>query len=729
MLKKTLFLLFLFPILLGAQILTPVKWTTETKDLGNNEYEVLLHAKLDPGWHIYSQNHPDDGIGIPAVITFEENPNVNLIGKTTEIGKLQDKYSELFQQQEKIYEDKVTFKQKIKLKEPIETTIKFIQESQVCDAEKCLPPDYMEFAVKITPKSTPKTEVPVTQKDDKADESTPSENESVTNTTETQEKVPETEENLVITETLENLESDEEQSTAQTVVATTSDTNITTGGSSESKKSSHWEIFLLGVTGGLLALIMPCIFPMIPLTVSLFTKQNAQSRGKGINKALIYGFSIIFIFVILAMLATIFIGPSALNEFSTNPWINLAFFAIFVFFAISFFGAFELTLPSSWANYTDKQADKGGYLGIFFMAFTLVIISFSCTLPIIGSLAVQAASSGEYYAFLIGSLGFSVTLAIPFVLFALFPGWMSSLPKSGGWMNTVKVSLGFIELAFAFKFLSNADLVWQAGILNREAFLAIWISIFGLMGVYLLGRFKMSLDSPGDRISTGRLFFAIFTFAFVVYMIPGMWGAPVKLLSGLTPPIQYSESPNGIGNSQIMFSSDNQKIQNGLTEGQKYGPHQIPAFRDLQDAIDHAKIVNKPIMIDFTGHACANCRKVEELVWSDPKVKNMLIEDVVLVSLYVDERTDLPIEEQIYSEALGRKLKTVGNKWTAFQIEKYQNNAQPYYIVVDTELNNYNENLGAIYNVDEYLNWLQTGVNNFHNAKGTGTQSSLSKNN
>lgn len=692
MLKRTLFLFFLLPFLVNAQVLTPVKWSTETKDLGNNEYEVLLHAKIDDGWHMYSQKHPGDGIGVPATITFEENANVELIGQTQEIGNLLDKYSELFQQQEKYYENKVTFKQKVRLKNPKETTIKFSAESQVCDAEKCLPPDWLDFSVKVTPKAPVKEE--------------PKEEETVTENNE-----PEEETIAVIAEDSVKSEIDTITEKKDTALVSTQSLDAAEP-ADEKEDKSLWGIFLLGVSGGLLALVMPCIFPMIPLTVSLFTKQS-KSRGQGITKALIYGFSIVLIFVVLACLATLLFGASALNEFSTNPWVNLAFFAIFVFFAISFFGAFEIALPASWANFTDKQADKEGYIGIFFMAFTLVIISFSCTLPIIGSLATQASMTGSYYALIVGSLGFSVTLAIPFVLFAIFPSWINSLPRSGGWMNTVKVSLGFIELAFAFKFLSNADLVWQAHWLEREVFLAIWIAIFGLMGIYLLGKFKMELDSPQDRIGVPRLFFAILTFSFVVYMIPGMWGAPVKLLSGLTPPVQYAESPNGLGSNQAVAVSNE---SGGLLKGQKYGPHQIPAFLDMADAIEHSKKINKPILIDFTGHACANCRKVEERVWSDPKIKEMLMNDVVLVSLYVDERTELPEEEQVYSEALGRKLKTVGNKWTAFEIEKYQNNAQPYYIIVDENLNNYNEPMGAEYDIDVYLKWMKQGIDGY-NAK------------
>ncbi len=686
MLKRTLFFLLLIPLLVNAQVLTPVKWSTETKDLGNNEYEVLLHAKIDNGWHMYSQQHPTDGTGIPATITFENNPNVELIGKTTESGKLLDKYSELFKQQEKYYENKVTFRQKVKLKSDKPTEIKFSAETQVCDAEKCLPPDWLDYSVKITPK--PKAEEVIANTDiPKVEDNLPNiDSTKITATTITEGN-----------DSIQNISS---------IVATTDDPN--TNADEEKEDNSLWGIFLKGIAGGLLALMMPCIFPMIPLTVSLFTKQSS-TRSQGIFKALIYGLSIVVIFVGLAFLASRFLGQSALNEFSTNPWINVGFFVIFIIFAVSFFGAFEITLPSKWANYTDKQADKGGYLGIFFMALTLVLISFSCTVPIIAGLMGEATRTGNYNSLIVGSLGFSLALAIPFVLFAIFPSWLTSLPKSGGWMNVVKVCIGFLELAFAFKFLSNADLVWQAHWLEREVFLAIWIAIFGLMGIYLLGKFRMKMDSPEDRIGVTRLFFAILTFTFVIYMIPGMWGAPVKLLSGLTPPIHYAESPNGVGGNAAVGGDE-------LVKGQKYGPHQIPAFLDMADAIEHSKKVKKPVMIDFTGHACANCRKVEENVWSDPKIKNMLLNDVVLVSLYVDERTELPKEQQVYSEALGRNLKTVGNKWTAFEIEKYNNNAQPYYIIVDEDLNNYNKPLGAIYDVDAYFKWMKQGIDGY-NAK------------
>lgn len=694
MVKQALFLLFLWPIFSVAQILTPVKWTSEVKDLGDGQYEILANAKIDKDWHMYSQQHPATGIGVPATVTFDANSNVELVGKTKEIGKLIDRYSEMFQQDEKLYENKVSFSQKIKLKNPKDTPIKFNIEFQVCDHEKCLAPDIKEFTVNVKPKlDTKKEEENALSKDEDTVK-----NDVAATSIDTANSTPQIVENIA-----------KDTTTSQLTTAPNPETEDANKTDKEGK--GLWGIFLLGVSGGLLALVMPCIFPMIPLTVSLFTKQS-QDRGQGIMKALIYGISIVLIFVVLAVLATFLFGASALNEFSTNPWVNIAFFAIFIFFAISFFGAFEIALPASWANYTDKQADKGGYIGIFFMAFTLVIISFSCTLPIIGSLATQASMTGNYYALIVGSLGFSLTLAIPFVLFAIFPSWINSLPKSGGWMNTVKVSLGFIELAFAFKFLSNADLVWQAHFLEREVFLAIWIGIFGVMGIYLLGKFRLELDSPEDRIGVPRMFFAILIFGFVMYMIPGMWGAPVKFLSGLTPPVQYAESPNGLGGGQIISGGTE---SGGLVKGQHMGPHNIPAFLDLDEAIAYSNTVNKPVMIDFTGHACANCRKVEERVWSDPKVKESLMNDVVLVSLYVDERTELPKEQQIFSETLGRELKTVGNKWTVYQIEKYQNNAQPYYVIIDQNRKNYNEPIGALYDVNEYLAWMKKGIDGYKN--------------
>ena len=690
MLKK-LWILFLFPILVQAQFFTPAKWSTSVKDLGKNEFEVEVVGKIDAGWHLYSSKHPDGGIGIPASATFKAATGGQLVGGFKEVGKRIDKYSTVFEQDEKYFEKNIKFVQKVKVTGDKPVNVDYLIEFQMCDAERCLPPDETSGTVKLTPSAKV---VELTKEE-------PTLSENVTE-----------EEVLVDTTSVEV--SDTVVSDALSIDSTNNITPNTASnddliGENEKKDLGLLKIFSLGFLGGLAALLMPCIFPMIPLTVSMFTKQS-KSKGEGVGKAFIYGLSIIVIYVALGLLATIVFGPSVLNEMSTNPWVNLAFFVTFIIFAISFFGAFELTLPSKWINAADKGADKGGLIGIFFMAFTLALVSFSCTGPIIGSLLVQATQDGNYYSLIVGMLGFSTALAVPFTLFAMFPGWLNSLPKSGGWLNTIKVSLGFIELAFAFKFLSNADLVWQMNWLPREIFLAIWIAVFLLLGIYLLGKFRLELDSPTETIGVPRLMFALLSFTFVVYMLPGMWGAPLKLLSGLTPPMTYAESPrgfhegmNGGGVSSTGFEDPNMVL----------GPNGIPSFKDFDQAIAYAEKTNKPLLLDFTGHACANCRKVEERVWVDQRIKSMLSNDVVLVSLYVDSQKPLAESEQIFSEALGRKLKTEGNKWTAFEMEHFKANAQPYYIIVDKDLNRYSAPLEAELDIEKYHTWLKNGIEKY----------------
>ena len=483
-------------------------------------------------------------------------------------------------------------------------------------------------------------------------------------------------------------------------------------GSSSASARSMWTIFAIGFGGGLVALLMPCIFPMIPLTVSFFTKQS-KTKSEGVRKAIIYGVSIVVIYVALGMLVTLITGDSsALNQLSTNPYFNILFFLLFVVFAISFFGAFEITLPSSWVNKADEASNRGGLMGIFFMAFTLSLVSFSCTGPIIGSLLVEAASKGEFFGPAIGMLGFSLALAIPFALFAAFPGWMNSLPKSGGWLNTVKVSLGFIELAFAFKFLSTADMAWQAGLLKRELFLALWIGIFLLLTIYLLGGFRMPNDSPTDKISVTRLMFAIVFGSFTLYLTPGLWGAPLHLISGFPPPQFYSEMPQGLsGGGGHIAAAD---IPKGADP--EHCPHSLNCFHDFEEGLAHAKAVNKPVMLDFTGWGCVNCRKMEEQVWSDPRVLRRLRDEVVLVSLYVDERIKLPKEEQYYSEVLKSKVKTIGNKWSEFQAMHYQTNSQPYYVIIG------HDSMEPLLpptaydpDIDLFIKWLDDGVKRFAN--------------
>lgn len=477
-------------------------------------------------------------------------------------------------------------------------------------------------------------------------------------------------------------------------------------------------IFIAGFLGGLLALLTPCVFPMIPLTVSFFTKRS-PTRAKGISNALIYGASIIGIYVLLGFGITVIFGADALNALATNVWFNISFFILFVVFAISFFGAFEITLPSSWVNKADSASDKGGLIGIFFMAFTLSLVSFSCTGPIIGTLLVEAAVNGGVKGPLIGMFGFSSALALPFALFAAFPGWLNSLPKSGGWLNSVKVTLGFLELALALKFLSNADLVVQAGYITREVFLTIWIGIFAMMTIYLLGFLKLPHDSDLKHISVPRLFFAMLSFFFTIYLIPGLWGAPLKLISGFPPPMFYSESPDGVGKSSKAAHFENAKIGADTHLSSEHCPHNLNCFHDYEDGLAYAKKVNKPVMIDFTGWACVNCRKMEEQVWSDPRVLNRLAENVVLISLYVDDKTPLPEDEQI-EVVVGnktKKIKTIANKWSYFQADVYKTNAQPHYVILDHNENQLHEAAAYDPDIEKFIDWLDRGVNLFKKSK------------
>ena len=483
-------------------------------------------------------------------------------------------------------------------------------------------------------------------------------------------------------------------------------------GISEKKQASKdlWTLFILSFFAGFAALLTPCVFPMIPMTVSFFTKQS-KNKAVGFRNAIIFGISIILLYVLLGTVVTSVFGADSLNALSTNVWFNLIFFLLLVVFAVSFLGAFEITLPSSWGTKVDSQADRGGMIGIFFMALALAIVSFSCTGPIVGTALVAAAAQGGM-APVISMFGFSLAIALPFTIFAAFPGWMNSLPKSGGWLNTVKVFLGFLELALAFKFLSNADLVLQAHLLEREVFIAIWVVIFGALALYLFGKIKLPHDSDLDHISVGRLSMALLVSAFTVYMIPGLWGAPLKLISGFPPPMHYSESSYGVGYTKL--SDGGSGVEKALPEGAYYGPHDIVAFKDYEKGMAYARKVNKPVMIDFTGHACVNCRKMEERVWSDPRVLQVLKNDLVLISLYVDDKRALPEKEQYTSEIDGKLVKTIGKKWSEFQILKYQANAQPYYVLLD--LNGDNLNPYSAYNpdADEYLAWLEEGIGNFN---------------
>ncbi|MBC7494470.1 MAG: thioredoxin family protein, partial [Flavobacterium sp.] len=443
---------------------------------------------------------------------------------------------------------------------------------------------------------------------------------------------------------------------------------------------------------------------MIPMTVSFFLKQS-KKKSQGVKNAFIYGFSIIAIYVILGLAINAAFGADALNALSTSPWFNVAFFVLLLVFATSFLGAFEIMLPNSWANSIDKQADKGGIIGILFMALALAIVSFSCTGPIVGTLLVESASKGGI-APIVGMLGFSSALALPFMLFALFPNWLKSLPKSGGWLNSVKVSLGFLELAFAFKFLSNADLVLQLHWLEREVFLAIWIAIFFTWALYLFGKITLPHDSNSSSISVARLLLALVVFSFTIYLVPGLFGAPLKLISAFPPPQTYSESPHG-------FLAPNAVSSQNIPKGAETGPHGIIIYTDYDLGLLAAKKANKPVLIDFTGYACVNCRKMENNVWSNERVLKILKNDLILISLYLDDKRSLPLNKQYISKQTNEKIITIGDKWTEFIITKYKTNTQPFYVLINLKEQNLIAPISYTPNADTYYNWLKSGLSEF----------------
>lgn len=641
-----------------AQILDPVDLEFQVKELGNNRAEISATVFMEPGWHVYSITTPDTSFIIGTEFNFEESNNYRLAEPLQE-PEPHTEYDPNFEETLSFHSDKAVFSQVIeKLSdEDFEVKVEFVY--QTCNEATCLPPEYIDtsFVVKggTNTAALPETEESGSEATKEKEESAP-------------------------------------------------DSNEEAGG------RSFLTLFILSFLGGLAALLTPCVFPMIPLTVSFFTKQS-KTRAAGIANALLYGVAIIVLYTLIGLGVTFAFGSDALNALSTNPWMNIFFFVLLVVFAISFFGAFEITLPSSWVNKSDQASEKGGVIGIFFMAFTLALVSFSCTGPIIGTLLVEAASGG-FLGPAIGMFGFSLALALPFALFAAFPGWLNSLPKSGGWLNSVKVFLGFIELAFAFKFLSTADLVWQAGILKREWFIAIWIGIFILLTLYLLGSYRMPHDSPSEKISVPRLLLAIVTLSFTIYLIPGMWGAPLKLISGFPPPKFYSEAPKGFGGGGTAMLTGGSEIPKGADP--EHCPLQLNCFHDFETGRAYAKKVDKPILIDFTGWGCVNCRKMEEQVWSDPRVMSILRNDVVLISLYVDEREKLPEDEQYKSDITGKQIKTIGNKWSDFQIRHFQSNSQPQYILLG---HNSMEPLNGTTAYDPeaqlYIDWLEEGISKF----------------
>ncbi|OXB04658.1 protein-disulfide reductase DsbD family protein [Flavobacterium pectinovorum] len=679
--KTIVFLLFFIFAFANsnAQILEPVKWTSKIEKKGNNAV-LIFDGTIEKDWHMYSQFTPEGGPLALEIVFKNQKGNYELIGKAKE-GKTRTAFNDVFGVNETFFEGKAHIEQEIKIINPNLKTVDVDFDFQVCK-EVCINSN-KKFSISVP--STFKMDAVPAITESKLDET----------------KVP-----ALVVDTLSASVEKAKKETVKTEVAATSKEEIPAPASSR----SLWSIFFIAFISGFAALLTPCVFPMIPMTVSFFTKQS-KSRAKGIRNAIIYGLSIIAIYVILGLIVTKVFGADALNALSTDVWFNLIFFVLLIVFAVSFLGAFEIMLPNSWANKADQQADRGGIVGILFMALALAIVSFSCTGPIVGTLLVEAASNGGI-APVIGMLGFSSAMALPFMLFAMFPGWLNTLPKSGGWLNTVKVVLGFLELALAFKFLSNADLVLQLHLLEREVFLAIWIAIFGTLAFYLFGKITLPHDSPTNHISVGRLSFGLIVLTFTIYLIPGLWGAPLKLISAFPPPQTYSESPLGFGGSG--GAGNGVVSEKGLPEGAELGPHGIMVFHDYKDGVAFAKSINKPIMLDFTGYACVNCRKMENNVWSDERILPILKNDVVLISLYVDDKRELPKEEQFVTAA-GDKIITVGDKWTDFMISKYKTNTQPLYIITDLEGKNLNDTKPTISYVstEEYLVWLKQGISNF----------------
>ena len=678
--KKSIFsiLLLLFAVVVQAQIQEPVKFKSELKTSQAGEAEVVFTRTIDKGWHVYSTDLGDGG-PISATFNVESISGAELVGKLKPVGKEVAAFDKLFEMKVRYFENTAQFVQKLKLTGG-EYKVEGFLEYGACNDENCLPPTQVPF--KFSGKAEG-TAVNGPAADKAADAG--------------------------------NVELEKSSDTAQTAAMAViggaeSDTGNVAGdgttdlwkpvidelqalGETVSQEDMSWiYIFITGFVGGLLALFTPCVWPIIPMTVSFFLKRS-KDKKKGIRDAWTYGASIVVIYVGLGLLVTGIFGANALNSLSTNAVFNIFFFLMLVVFAASFFGAFEITLPSKWSNAVDSKAEKtGGLLSIFLMAFTLSLVSFSCTGPIIGFLLVQVSTTGNMIAPAIGMLGFAIALALPFTLFALFPSWLKSMPKSGGWMNVIKVTLGFLELAFALKFLSVADLAYGWRILDRETFLALWIVLFALLGFYLLGKVKFPHDDDDTKVSVPRFFMALASLAFAVYMLPGLWGAPLKAVSAFAPPMQTQD-----------FNLYNNEVH--------------AKFDDYDLGMEYARQHGKPVMLDFTGYGCVNCRKMELAVWTDPKVSDIINNDYVLITLYVDNKTPLSSPVKIMENGTERTLRTVGDKWSYLQRVKFGANAQPFYVLIDNEGKPLNKSYSYDESIPKYIEFLQTGLENYKKEK------------
>ena len=644
--------LLLIAVVAQAQIQEPVKFKSELKTLAAGEAEIVFTATIDKGWHVYSTDLGDGG---PISATF----NVEKISGATVVGKLQPKgkeiasYDKLFEMNVRYFESTAQFVQKLKLTGG-DYKIEGFLEFGACNDENCLPPTQVEFNFSGKAEAAKGASIGIIGG---ADGSTDI---NVAG-------------NIDLWKPVIN--------------------DLQSYGETTSQDDMSWiYIFITGFLGGLLALFTPCVWPIIPMTVSFFLKRS-KDKKKGIRDAWTYGASIVVIYVTLGLAITLIFGASALNALSTNAVFNILFCLMLVVFAASFFGAFELTLPSKWSNAVDSKAEAtSGLLSIFLMAFTLSLVSFSCTGPIIGFLLVQVSTTGSVVAPAIGMLGFAIALALPFTLFALFPSWLKSMPKSGGWMNVIKVTLGFLELAFALKFLSVADLAYGWRILDRETFLALWIVLFALLGFYLLGKIKFPHDDDDTKVGVGRFFMALFSLAFAVYMVPGLWGAPLKAVSAFAPPMQTQD-----------FNLYNNEVH--------------AKFDDYDLGMEYARQHGKPVMLDFTGYGCVNCRKMELAVWTDSKVSDIINNDYVLITLYVDNKTPLTSPVKVTENGRERTLRTVGDKWSYLQRVKFGANAQPFYVLIDNEGRPLNKSYSYDEDIPKYIEFLQTGLENYKKGK------------
>ena len=664
---------------LQAQIKDPVKFKTEFNTLSDTEAEIVFTAAIDKGWHVYSTELGDGG-PISATFNVDKTSGIELLGKLKPVGKEVATFDKLFEMKVRYFENTAKFIQKVKLTGGA-YEIEGYLEYGACDDESCLPPTEVPFkfsgVAKTANAAAAKAEQPEKKEVEKKEEAAP----------------------VVSKDTVAMME---------LVPATTTDAStgiqpaVASGelwkpviselqalGEEHTQGDMSWiYIFVTGFLGGLLALFTPCVWPIIPMTVSFFLKRS-KDKKKGIRDAWTYGASIVVIYVALGLAITLIFGASALNALSTNAIFNILFFLMLVVFAASFFGAFEITLPSKWSNAVDSKAESTtGLLSIFLMAFTLSLVSFSCTGPIIGFLLVQVSTTGSIVAPAIGMLGVAIALALPFTLFALFPSWLKSMPKSGGWMNVIKVTLGFLELAFALKFLSVADLAYGWRLLDRETFLALWIVIFALLGFYLLGKIKFPHDDDDNKVGVTRFFMALVSLAFAVYMVPGLWGAPLKAVSAFAPPMQTQD-----------FNLYKNEVH--------------AKFDDYDLGMEYARLNGKPVMLDFTGYGCVNCRKMEAAVWTDPKVSDLINNDYVLITLYVDNKTPLTEPVKIVENGTERTLRTVGDKWSYLQRVKFGANAQPFYVLLDNQGKPLNKSYAYDEDIPKYIEFLQTGLENY----------------